>query len=489
MRTNRIWVGMLALGIAKAAWATPSTPQQPPAQWAEYIAAVRKSDTIADEEARCLAHPDLPGNEWLPEAAKWRCSVLRKPMLSLDEIDKLLQQDAGSVELDRRFAALLDANYKDQQQRDQIFNAFSPFDENPRAAEIAARWLKQSPKSAFANAALAFHHEAAGWEARGENLARETPKTQLERMTREFAIAVPLNFKALEIEPRLSPACTSLAAIGRQSSDDLQRYAMAVCTKVDPDSYFLALERIYGAQPKWGGSDEELRLAVAYAEARVQKNPMMGALLGEVAGYRPSTADNYGDVVEELAAAARMAPSGRLSAKAARGYRVNGDEWAALVYISQALRFGPRDADRRYQRAGRLMTLGEYEWAFRDMQVALELEPDDGWHQYRMGQIAHELNGVTAGRPYFRRALDFPDSRRAAMVKYCAGYISEKASTEAGKCTRDFVAEYPTDGEAWRQRFWYLVGLGAVRKWTRPSRSSFVMPIRTMRCIRKKWQS
>jgi tetratricopeptide (TPR) repeat protein len=390
MRSTRIWAGVVALGCAFGAGAA-EPGVKPPAQWTAYIAAVRKADAIAGDEARCLAHPDLPGNDWSPDAGKWRCSILRKPMLSLDEIDQLLQAEEGTAELEHRFAQLLDAHYKDQQQREQIFNAFGPFDDSARAGAVAKRWLERSPKSAFANMAMASHHSDMGWKARGTQYAQETPQAQLQRMNDEFALAVPLYLKALEIEPRLSPACTRLAAIGRQSSDELQRYAMRICTKVDPDSYYLALERIFGAQPRWGGSDEALRLAVAYAAARVEKNPTLGALLGEGAGYGPSVADNFGDVVDELVGAVRMAPSGTLAAHAGRGYRVKSDPWSSIAYLSQGLRFWPKNEDWRYERAGQLIVVHDFRWAVTDMQVALEAEPDNGWYHYRMGRAVAGL--------------------------------------------------------------------------------------------------
>ena len=46
--------------------------KQPPAEYAAYVAAVRKADAITDPLQRCLAYPDLPGNTWMPGAAKAR---------------------------------------------------------------------------------------------------------------------------------------------------------------------------------------------------------------------------------------------------------------------------------------------------------------------------------------------------------------------------------------------------------------------------------
>lgn len=461
MRLDRIGAAFALWAWASVAFAAAADNEKPPAKWAAYIDAARAVDAVADDEARCVAHPDLPGNSWRPDAGKWRCAILRKPPFQLDEIDRLLGSEDCRAGLESRFAALLDAHYKDQNQREQIFLAFAPFDSSARAGEIAKRWLEQSPGSAFANAALATHHGAAGWEARGSRFVRETSDEQLERMSRKFALAIPLYLKALEIEPRLSPACTDLAAIGRQASDALQQYAMARCTKVDPDSYFLAIERISAAKPKWGGSDAQLRYAVAYAQARVDRNPMLAALLGESAGYRPANAEDEAAVADELAAAAKMGPSGSLSSLAGRGYSRRGDRWAALVYLSQSLRFWPRSAERRYERAGVLMSLGELEWARSDMRVALEQQPNDGWNQYRAGQIVAELEGVQNARPYFKRAMDYAESRKVAMAQYCSGFILQNMMMETDACTRDFVTEYPTDAEAWRQRAFHLSSVGS----------------------------
>jgi tetratricopeptide (TPR) repeat protein len=456
MNASALWVGSVVLCCAFGASAA-KPGLQPPAQWADYITAVRKADVIVDDEARCNAYPDLPGNEWRPGAAQGRCSILRKPDWSLDDIDRLLATPEGVAELERGFAALLDAHYRDQSRRDQVFIAFDVFDTTGRSGEIAQRWLSLAPKSPFAHVAAGVYYGSSGWQARGTRWARETPEDQLRRMSELFAKAVPLYLRALELEPRLSVACYKLNGIGRQSSDALQQYAASHCTKVDPDSYFLALERITTSEPRWGGSDEQLRHAVAYAAARTDRNPMMGALLGEAAGYAPSLADHYGTVADELAAAARMGPSAGLSAKAGRGYWNKKEPWAALVYLSQGVRFRPRDHDTRYARAAVLHDwLGESEWARSDIEAALREEPDNSYYLHLQGRITQELEGYVAARPFFKHAMN-GERRQAAMEMYCQTYIlPELVPAAADTCTRDLVGEFPESGEGWRLRAWVL---------------------------------
>lgn len=433
----------------------PPEPDTPPAEWAEYIAQVKAADKVQGDEARCKAHPDLPGNQWRPGAAQGRCSLLRAPVYTLDQIDALLDTDEGVAELERTFAALLDAHYRDQAQREQISIAFHVFDEKPRAGEVAQRWLKAAPKSPFAMVAGGIHFGSAGWDARGTKFASQTPEAQLKRMTELFAKAVPLYMQAMEVEPRLSVACNELNAIGRQSSDALQTFATSHCLKVDPDSYYVAWEQINAAQPKWGGSDEQLRHAVAYAAARTERNPILGALLGEAAGYEPANADRYGEVVEALAGASRMGPSGTLMAQAAAGYRANQDWWRSVVYYSQALRFWPHNANYRYNRAMLMGGANDYAWARSDIEIALKEEPDNSRYLYLMGVATEALETPLAARPYFKRAMA-GDRRPAAMERYCQTFMIPTVSTDADACTRNLVDEFPGSATAWYMRVWAL---------------------------------
>lgn len=461
MRTRNAFMGM-AVGCALiASQAHAAEPAPPPAEWADYVAQVRKADSIQDDEARCLAYPDLPGNQWRPGAARGRCSILRKPAMSLDEIDALLASPDGVAELDRRFAALLDAHYQQPEQREQIFNAFEVFDESERAAKVAERWLKAAPKSAFANTAMGAHYSEAGWKARGTRWASETPDENFKRMTENFGHSVPLYLEALKIEPRLSVACYRLAGVGRNSSDALQQFALARCTKVDPDSYFVALEHIDGAEPRWGGSDEQLRSAVAYAAARTERNPALGALLGEAAGYRPKMADDLGPVADDLAAAVRMGPSGSLFRSAGLGYRRNRQTWEAYAYLSQAVRFRPGDGDFWYWRSLVLSDMvHDVVGARSDIQRALALDPEDDSYLYQLGRIVNQAEGYVAARPHFKRAMK-GESREQAMQQYCLSFLIPQVEAQADTCTREWVTEYPSSVGAWRTRAFYLLRFGA----------------------------
>lgn len=455
MTRIRIAVAGVALGGALLfgpAHATPPLPRPPPEEWAPYLAAVKVADPIEDDEARCKSYPDLPGNQWRPGAAEGRCTLLRRPALTLEQIDSLIAVPDGVLELERRFKALLEGHHGDQSQREQIFISMRVFDESPRAHDVAQRWLKLAPESAFALTAVGSHFEMAGWNARGKKVARETTDDQLRRMNGFFARAVPLFARALEIEPRLSVACSNLSAIGRQSSGELQAFAAAHCLKVDPDSYYVVWEQLVSAQPRWGGSEERMRYMVAYAAARTERNPILGALLGEAAGHRASLADNYGPVADELAGASRMAPSGTLMAHAGNGYWNNKDYWRAVAYYSQATRFWPRDAKYRRARAALLSAhLKDFSWARSDMRVALQQEPDDPRYNMLMGTIVESLESPSAARPHYRRAMSGA-TRQEAMEQYCMSFLIGTVEKEADACTLGLVEAFPESARSWYMR-------------------------------------
>lgn len=448
----------LLLGLMSTVPISPvMATEKPPAALAGYVDAVRRADEIPDPEARCAAYPDLPGNHWKPGSAAARCMRLRTPAPSLAEIDARLSQPDGAAQLERTFQSLLQAHYDDPRQREQIFIVMQQFDESPRAGDIAARWRKLAPKSAFALTADGAHHEHLGWQARGTAYARKTSQHQFDSMSKAFEKAVPSYLEALEINPKILPACHGLMAIGRQSSTELEHSATAICLKADPSSYFVVWEMITAAEPKWGGSADAMRRVVAYASAQADRNPMIGALLGEAAASDPALrARKFAETAERYAEIAKMAPSGEFHYNAGIGYRDREDWWPAFVYLSQALRFRPEEADWHAARGWLLYKLGEFEWAGRDMQTARRLDGSNGWYAYRMGQIEHRRTGrLAAARPFLLEAIRDERSRRVATRLYCGSFIPDSPA-EGRKCVDGLLKDFPDDGEGWRLRAWLL---------------------------------
>src|SRR5688500_16369765 len=316
---------------------------KPPEALVAYFAQVRQAEQITDLEKRCLAYPDLPGNQWPAGAAEWRCLTLRPPALSLEEIEAKLATSDGPAWLEQRLEALLEAHYNDPRERDRVSYVFGQFDGSEGSGDIATQWLRKMPESPFALTAMGMHRAAQGWDARGGEFISKTSEAQLKRMGQLFAGAVPLLTDALEREPRLTPACIALAAIGRQSSDALQQQGLAQCLRADPASYDVVWEWMIAAQPKWGGSIRAMNAVGAYIVQHGPENPTLYSLLAEPPGYEAAHMESHVEGrLEGFVAASRAGPGARMMKSAGHAYWAKDDHWMALAYLSQALRFWPR---------------------------------------------------------------------------------------------------------------------------------------------------
>ena len=462
-----LWVA----GTAQAA----VTQVEPPAKWAAYYEAVRKADTIADDEARCRAYPDLPGMQWAQGVGSGRCSILREPVLTLEQIEAILAQPEGLAELDRRYAALLEGHYKDPAQREQIHMAFNSFDHGERAQAVAGRWVKAAPGSAFAQAAAGRQRLSMATEARGENIIRDTPQQNLDRMHEHLLAATPYFSESLRIEPRLSPSCVGLAQVMRLGAGhEYWSSVVAQCVARDPDSYLTVLEWCEGATPKWGGSMEELRVMVAYATAGVARNPALGSFAGELAYAAFRNADDPD--APALAAIAATGPSASIMARTGYALASSRDHWGAFAHHSQAIRYRPANALYRYNRALLLRRFGDYDWALRDLHIASALEPQDLDYVYGIGLVLRDVEGDAAALPHFKRALATTDPvlKRQSTEMYCQALLSTDTLSEADTCTRDMVAAYPELGEAWRLRSEVLIEQDDDGRQLRPAAENFL---------------
>lgn len=438
--------------------------KQPPAEYAAYVAAMRKADAITDPLQRCLAYPDLPGNTWPAGAAKARCTMFLTPVrFSLDDIDAKLKQPGGAAELEAAFAALLDAHFKEPTQREQINIALMVFRDADfdKAERIARAWRAAAPKSGFARVALGHVLARRGWNARGTDFAHKTPAENLKTMSGYFVEATKEYTAALEGTSKLLPACEGLMAIGRQISDDLQTHATERCVYIDPTSYYVVDELMTAAEPRWGGSEEAMKSVAAYALEKAAVNPVLSVFAFHSAHYEIERMDGGDDeAIAVLAPAALQVPNAAYLRRAGGAYLRKDDDWKALAYLSEALRFMPGYGQESRFRALVLRQLGESKWARADAERAATLDPANGHAHQLLGNIVRELDGPAAAAPHFKRAMDDAKTREYAFNDYCGSLIDAKRLDEAGKCIDELLAAYPANPEGWRQRL-VVIGFDA----------------------------
>jgi tetratricopeptide (TPR) repeat protein len=275
-------------------------------------------------------------------------------------------------------------------------------------------------------------------------------------MNQLFLSAVPLLDKALEREPRLTPACHALAEIGRQSSDALQKGALAQCLSANPASYNVVWEWMIGSMPKWGGSLREMNKVGAYVVQHGPENPTLYSLLVEPPGYEAAQLDTYAGGLEGFVAASRAGPGARMMTNAGRAHWDKDDPWMALVYFSQALRFWQGAQEVRMLRGLVLNELGDYAWALEDLLPSAAEDSENLEVQYAIGNSLLSLNRIEESRPYLLRAQKLPTREFAALERYCFTYAYkyESVSTkQARDCTAALVKHNPSHGLYWMWRY------------------------------------
>ena len=332
--------------------------KRPPPGLAAYFDAARRADGIENAEARCLAYPDLPGNAWVAGAGKARCALLRLPGWTFGDVRNRIDAPERIDDLDARFAGLMDAHYRDPSKREQVFIQYQVFDEKPEAMQVAAAWVKARPGSPYARTALALALVAQGSEARGTRTSAETSAEALQAMASKFGMATSLLVPVVQSNPRLLPACHALAMVYRHTGAKEAKGAIDTCLKADPASFFVVQEWMTQAEPRWGGSEELMRVRSGHVARYSARNPMLHALsVNHLDAYRLPAGD-HAQVLRQLGPLAKRAPNARLLRMVGNAHFHSGQDWEAYAALSQALRFAPESQKETANLAKVLRQLG-----------------------------------------------------------------------------------------------------------------------------------
>ncbi|KGQ20266.1 hypothetical protein LF41_802 [Lysobacter dokdonensis DS-58] len=459
MIARLLLVAPLACAFAAPAFAGMKAP---PPELAAFVAAVKKADAIDDPLQRCLAYPDLPGNTWAPGAAKARCVMFnQRPLFTLGEIEGILQGPGGAKTIDAKFRALLDAHFTDPNARDQTFTAYLPFADRGKlvwSEGVARKWLAASPDSPYANTAVGRVLVNKGWAARGGKWIQDTPRENLIAMSGYFEEAQAHLDKALEIEPRLLPACEALMQMGRQADDQVQVKATATCLAADPNSYNVVEEMMNNAEPRWGGSLREMREVARYASDHVKENPALAVMTTSHESYEFELEADEARAIPEIEPLALRVPNAGYLRTVGGAYLHKDDFWKAFVYLSEALRFMPDYGQESRWRAYVISELGDPQWARADAQRALKLEPEDPSASRMLADILRDTGHSAEARPLYEVAMREPKLRQNAYIEFCRVAVDRRGFLA---CTDALTTEFPDFGPGWYQRLSALGGYDA----------------------------
>lgn len=465
---------MLATTLGHAAEAPP-IPEQPdlkryesiPAPWRDYLLQARTAERIADPLQRCLAFPDLPGNQWPEGHAEAHCrSHFADEPLTVARIGEML--DRGET---KQLETMLDTRLQRHFSADDFSEIIHDdlkfdLDDAGNARHVAEKWIELAPQSAYANLAFANVLRFSAWEARGGEVAAKTPKENMRRMSELAQQALSHFRKAIDLEPKLMPAYEGLINLAKLDSlDEVGEQALKSAGKLDPTCSQVIFEHMGSLDPSWGGSYEQ-QLAYANSISRhITKRPQLAVYLGnpyeDLGSIRVRDEEFTVETLQILEAAIFLGSGEWALHNAAivvgKLTDAKPDMWKRLAYLLQESRFREIDHWGMRETAIHLIHMSEPAWSLKYSLRANDLEPNDlsGRHNTAiaymdMGRIddaEREFRIVIAGSD---RQLRHDALRWVAEFRLLGGDMQSPEIRKANVAKAEpfidqFTREYPGD--------------------------------------------
>lgn len=458
---------LLAMGTARAQ-GLPAIPDKPeaevfkdvPAPWRDYLVRARQAERIADPLQRCLAFPDIPGNDWPAGHAEAHCRYHLTPVPGLADVEGYLQRGELAT-LDAWLQAAVEKHFSDAQFSEEIHRFFELFqDANPQTDRITSRWLELAPRSAFALLARGSYLADSAWNARGGKWARETPRESMRAMSRLAGEAVPLIRQAAKAEPRLMPAYVAAMDVAiMDSRPDLEEWAFKAGARLDPGCTELVRFRMRSLEPRWGGTYEAMLAYANQLPALYARRPQIAMYQAAPFGDRGSmlvSADNYTQETAEVLEIAVRTGSSEAHLHDAANVAFSRtdapkDRTRGLAYLLQESRFnrGGAWADRSI---GWNLLRTEPEWALAYLVRAEAADPENAWGQYLLGAANYNARRFEiAEQHYLKAAMDerqrlWSLRELVTMWLYDAGLERKAAAARARPHLDRLMEAYPQDG-------------------------------------------
>jgi tetratricopeptide (TPR) repeat protein len=439
----------------------PPVKRAPPfnaEQLDQFLAAARQAEAIADPLQRCLNYPEPPGVAWSKAVTSAYCHNQLDPWVTWDDARRLIQ--AGrAAELDKRLAEAMHAQLSQPEAvgvLDRTFNIdFRRGDDDARA--LLDAWKRQLPRSAFALAASGAAYVQLAQDMRGSKFASKTSQSAFDSMHRLLERARTDLDQAVAIDPNLTPAYAAMIYAANLESDGA--YAVSAARRglaVDPANFIIYSRLVWMAQPKWGGSVQDMQQIIASAQRHADKNPLLKLLVSESSGgesyvencaCNPSTEfDLYRQVYAEAAPVGMLMSGGW----AARNRNSPG---LSVIYRSQLLRFDPNQIDHREGRAFDLSALGHADWALAEGNALIALAPQDE-NAFDVRGLAYAVTGnFSAAADDYERALRLNPTDNWTLVQLGNIYVHSMRDWDKGWAIANRIIQTsPDDTAGWLLR-------------------------------------
>lgn len=396
-------------------------------QVVDFLAKAKSAESINDPVQRCLAYPDPPESHWDPAVVRAYCHYRYQPLITLDEIRKLIRS-GRTAELDRRMQEALTMQQKDPDARSRLDLSYQ------RAIKSSVKdlrplldaWKRTSPKSAFAYAASGYLYVQVALDERGEDYSNNTAPERLRRMNEQLASAEAELYQAITLNPQVTPAYVALiqgSNIGE--NHDYAEHFIDQAMTVDPANFAIYESAMQTQEPRWGGSLKSMQSLVNQALVHAKENPLLAVFQTEVDFYQINVCEcsDAKQVALYTALFRRPSTSAHLwtAGDAAADAHVTP---VAMVLLSETLRFNPWATRARVQRSLSLTEFGDVRWALQDADQAIKEDPGDA-AGYRARALALEsLNDYPHAEAALNEAiaLDASDSWSLIELGNIYGY-------------------------------------------------------------------
>lgn len=286
------------------------------------------------------------------------------------------------AELEQRLGAL-QRGYESGAHSDwPLLDALSAFaSTNPQFAARLEAWVGGAPDSALARTAHAIHLVNLGWTARGVRYANKTSDEQFARMAAFFERARAELREALARAPALSVASALELGMAKADMGMAQRRKLVrAALQRSPRSFAVRYHHLFGLQPRWGGSPEEMQAFVNETRAAVRANPALTPLAGfghYAQGVDLFSQESYQDAERRHTQALAEGEFALYYSGRGRAREKLGRLDEALADFNRALALEPDDAVILRHRANALVESKQFELALTDLELALQLDPLD----------------------------------------------------------------------------------------------------------------
>lgn len=451
-----------------AAEATRHVPDRPeaelfkdvPAPWRDYLLQARRAEGIADPLQRCLAYPDLPGNQWPEGHGRAHCLDHAASAMSMADAAKLLEAGRPDA-LDAYLRGLEAKHARKVDPSEEIHYFFEQFAWK-QADAFTAAWLKAQPDNPYALTARAYFHSGMAREARGGAWASETAPENLRRMTAEYDLALPLYRKAVHASPRFIVAWNGMLSLAyRDSRPELEDQAFRAADAIDPGCQDLADIRMTSLQPRWGGSYEAMLAYAEHLKPLMADRPILArevaAPYGDRGDRMVASEERNGEAMDILDIAVRTGSNeGFLEDAANVAFNAtdgSADPWKALGYLLQQARFKDGGWWANINIA-RMLVRQAPEVALRYAARAVDAKPDDAASHYYLAASHYNTGHFDAADTHYRIAMKDRDYLHSSldevirMWMFDAGLTPKEGSAKAKPDVERLVREYPEDGRA-----------------------------------------